>query len=110
MEQAWLFSPMATAVLRVREHMPDIDLFPVVMNGNNQSEFVTRNVKHGKFSYLVREGERDPQFDERGVIGFTDDAIPMAQRNPSIGMLPSELGQPFSCDDMQPGIQYLGLR
>jgi hypothetical protein len=109
MEQTWLFSPIATGVLCVREHMPDIDLFPVVVNGDNQSEFVT-DVKHGTFLYLVRERERDPQFDERGVVGFPDDAIPMAQRNPSIGMLPSELGQPFSRDDMQPRIWYLGLR
>ena len=101
---------MAPAVLRMGERMPDIDLFPVVVNGNNQSKFVPGDVEHGKFSRLVCSGECDPQFSERGVIRFPDDAIPMAQRNPRIRMLPSELDQPFSRDDMQTGTVYLDLR
>jgi len=83
------------------ERMPDIDLFPVVVNGNNQSISVPRDVEHGKFLHLVCGGKRNPQFGERGVIGFPDDGVPMIQRNPRIGMLPSELDQPFSRYDMQ---------
>ena len=85
------------------ERMPDIDLFPVVVNGDNQAVFVPSDIKHGKFFHLVCRGERDPQFRKSGVIGFPNDDIPMVQRNPRIGMLPSELGQPFSRDDMQTG-------
>jgi hypothetical protein len=59
------------------EHMPDIDLFTVVVNSNNQAIFVSPDVEHGKFSHLVCGGKRDPQFGERGIIGFTDDGMPM---------------------------------
>jgi hypothetical protein len=68
---------MAPAVLRMGEHMPDIDLFAVVVNGNNQPIFVPRDIEDGKFSHLVCGGERDPQFGERGIGGFTDGGIPM---------------------------------
>ena len=68
---------MAPAVLRMGEHMTDIDLFPVVVNGNNQAIFVSRDVEHGKLFHLVCRGERDPQFGERRIIGFTDNGIPM---------------------------------
>jgi hypothetical protein len=81
--------------------MPDIDLFPVVVNGNNQSKFVPRDVEHGKFLHLVCGRKRNRQFGERGVIGFPDDGIPVAQRNPGIGMLLSEIDQPFSRNNMQ---------
>jgi len=92
---------MAPAVLRMGEHVPYVDLFPVVMNGNNQSKFVPRYVEHGKFSHLVSGRKGNPQFGERSVIGFPDDGIPVAQRHPRIGMLPGKLDQPFSRDDMQ---------
>jgi hypothetical protein len=59
------------------EHMPDIDLFAVVVYGNEQAIFVPRDVEHGKFSYLVCGRERGLQFDERGIIGLTDDSVPM---------------------------------
>ena len=59
------------------EHMPDIDLFPVVVNSNYQAIFVPRDVEHGKFSHLVCGRERDPQFDKRGIIGFADNSIPV---------------------------------
>jgi|RhiMetdeSRZDD1v2_1073273.scaffolds.fasta_scaffold07100_1 hypothetical protein len=68
---------MAPTVLRMGKHMPDIDLFPVVMYGSNQAIFVPRDVEHGKFSYLVCGGERDPQFDKRGIVRFANDGIPM---------------------------------
>lgn len=68
---------MVPAVHRMREHVPDIDLFSVVVNRNNQAIFVPRDIEHGKFFHLVCGGERDPQFGERGIIGFTDDGIPM---------------------------------
>ena len=68
---------MVPTVLRMGKHMPDIDLFPVVVNGNNQAIFVPRDNEHGKLSYLVCGGERDPQFDIRGIIRFANDAIPM---------------------------------
>ena len=92
---------MTPAVLRMGEHMPDIDLSTVVVNGNKQSKFVPRDVEHGKFFHLVCGGKRNPQFGERGVIGFPDDGIPVAQRNLGIGMPPSEIDQPFSRNDMQ---------
>jgi hypothetical protein len=92
------------------EHMPDIDLFPVIVNGNYQAIFVSRDVEHGKVSYLVRRGKRDPQFGERGEICFVDDAIPMVQRNSRIGMLAGELDQPFSRNDMHTRLIYLDLR
>jgi hypothetical protein len=62
------------------EHTPDIDLFPVVVNGNNQAIFVSSDIKDGEFLYLVCGGERDPQFCKRGVIGFSYNGIPMVQR------------------------------
>jgi hypothetical protein len=49
------------------EHMMDIDLFPVVVNGNNQAIFVSRDVEHGKLFHLVCRRERDPQFGERRI-------------------------------------------
>ena len=91
---------MAPAVLRMGEHMPDIDLFPVVVNGNNQAIFVPSDIEHGKYFHLVCRGERDPQFRERGVISSPDYGIPLVQRNAGIGMLPSKLNQPFSRNDM----------
>jgi hypothetical protein len=57
------------------KHMPDVDLFPVVVNGDNQAIFVSRDVEHSKFFHLVRGGERDPQFGERGIMGFIDDGM-----------------------------------
>ena len=68
---------MAPTVLRMGKHMPDIDLFPVVVYRNNQAIFVPREVEHGKFSHLVCGGERDPQFDKRGIVRFANDGIPM---------------------------------
>lgn len=92
---------MALAILRMGEHVPNVDLFPVVVNGNNQSKFVPRYIEHGKFSHLVCGGKGNPQFGERRVIGFPNDGIPVVKRNPRIGMLPGELDQPFSRDNMQ---------
>jgi hypothetical protein len=83
------------------EHVPYIGLFPVVMNGNNQSKFVASYVEDGKFSHLVCGRKGNPQFGKRSVIGFADDGIPAAQRNPRIGMPAAKLDQPFSCNDMQ---------
>ncbi len=57
--------------------MPDIDLFPVVVNRSNQAIFITRDVEHGKFSYLVCGGKRDPQFHQRGIVRFANDGVPM---------------------------------
>jgi hypothetical protein len=82
---------MAPAVLRMGEHVPYVDLFAVVMNGNDQSKFVSRYVEHGKISHLVCGREGNPQVRKRGVIGFPDDAIPMVQRNPRVGMFPGKL-------------------
>jgi hypothetical protein len=59
------------------KHMTDIDLFPVVVNGNNQAILVPRDVEHGKLSYLVCGGERDPQLDKRRVVRFANDGVPM---------------------------------
>ena len=59
------------------EHMSDIDLLAVVVDGNDQAIFVSRDVEHSKLSYLVYRGECGPQFDERGIIGLTDDDVPM---------------------------------
>lgn len=92
---------MAPAVLRMGEHVPYVDLFAVVMNRNDQSKFVSRYVEHGKISHLVCGREGNPQFGKKGVIGFSDDAIPVVQRNPRIGMFPGKFDQPFSRDDMQ---------
>jgi hypothetical protein len=92
------------------KHMPDIDLFSVVVNGNNQAIFVSRDVEHGKLSYLVYEGKRDPQIDKRCVVRFANDGKPMVQRNPCIGMFASELDQPSSRDDMHTETGYLILR
>jgi hypothetical protein len=58
------------------KHMPDIDLFPVVVNSNYQAVFVSRDVEHGKFAHLVRGSERDPQFDKRGIVSFANNGIP----------------------------------
>jgi hypothetical protein len=68
---------MAPTVFRMGEHMPDIDLFAVVVYGNNQAIFVSRDVEHGKFSHLVCGGERGSQFDERSIISLANDGIPM---------------------------------
>jgi hypothetical protein len=92
------------------EHMPDIDLFPVKMNGDNQAIFISRDIENGKVFYLVRREKRDLQFRERGKIGFINDAIPMAQRNSRVGVLASELNQPFSRNDVHTRIIYLDLR
>jgi hypothetical protein len=92
------------------KHVPDIDLFSVVVNGNNQAIFVPRDVEHGKFSYLVCRGKCNPQFDKRRIVRFANDGIPMVQRNPRIGILPSELDQPSARDDMQTEAGYLDLR
>jgi hypothetical protein len=81
--------------------MPDIDLFPVVVNGNNQAIFVPSDIKDGEFLDLVCGGECDPQFCKRGVIGYPYDGIPLVQLNPCIGVFLSKLGQPLSCNDMQ---------
>jgi hypothetical protein len=101
---------MAPAVLSMGEYMPDIDLFPVVVNGNNQAIFVPSDIKHGKFLHLVCRGKRNPQFRERGVIGFPYDVIPMVQWNLRIGVPPSKLDQPFPCNDVQTKTYYLNLR
>src|SRR5207247_7733516 len=50
--QTWLFPPMAPTVLRMGKHMPDIDLFPVVMYGSNQAIFVPRDVEDRKSTRL----------------------------------------------------------
>lgn len=68
---------MAPTVLRMGKHMPDIDLFPVVVNGNNQAIVVPRDVEYGKLSYLVCGGERYPQFDKRGIVRFANDGVPI---------------------------------
>ena len=68
---------MTLTVLRMGKHMPDVDLLPIIMNGNNQAILVPRDVKHGKLSYLICGGERDPQVDKRGVVRFTNDGVPM---------------------------------
>lgn len=83
------------------EHVPYVNLLTVVMNRNDQSKFVSSYVEHGKICHLVCGRESHPQFGKRVVIGFSDDAIPVAQRNPGIGMFPRKLDQPLSRDNMQ---------
>ena len=63
-----------------------------------------------KFLTWSAEGNVILKFGERGEICFVDDAIPMVQRNSRIGMLASELDQPFSRNDMHTRLIYLDLR
>jgi hypothetical protein len=55
------------------KHVPNEDLSPVVNDGSNQAIFVPRDVEHGKFSYPVRRGKRDSQFDKRSIVRFAND-------------------------------------
>ena len=68
---------MTLTVLRMGKHMPDVDLLPIIVNGNNQAIFVPCDIEHRKLSYLVCGGERDPQLDKRGIVRFANDTIPM---------------------------------
>ena len=68
---------MVPIVLRMGKHMPDINLFSVVVNGSNQAIFVPPDIEHGKFSYLVCGGKCNPQFDKRRIVRFANDRIPM---------------------------------
>lgn len=69
---------MASAVLRMGEHMPDIDLFPVVVNGNNQPPFVLNT---GDWTLLPKIGEPNGEAREKGrgkylsVFGAGDQVI-----------------------------------
>lgn len=82
--------------------MPDIDLFPVVMNDNNQTIFVTSDIEHGKFIHQVGGGERDFQIGKRNIIGFPDYGVPLIQRALCIRMPPGKFDQPFPSDYMHP--------
>jgi hypothetical protein len=73
------------------EYVPYVDLFAVVMNSNDQSKFISRYVENRKMSHLVCGWEGNPELGKRGVIGFPDDAVPVIQRNPRIGMFPGKL-------------------
>ena len=92
---------MTLIVLRMGKHMPDIDLFPVIVNGNNQAIFVSCDIENRRFSDLICGGKRDPQLGKRGIVRFANDSIPTIQGNPCIGMRAGELNQSFSRDDMQ---------
>lgn len=86
------------------EHVPDIDLFPVVMNGSNQTIFVTSNIEHGKFPHQVGSGERDFQICKRSIISMPDYGVPLIQRALCIRMLLRKFDQPFPGDYMHQSI------
>ncbi len=96
--------PAASIVLSMSEYVPDVDLLPVVVNGCDQAELVASDVKDGEPIHLVCRRKRDPQSDERGVVGFPHHSEPMLQRGARRRVDPPEIHQPPSRDDVHRGM------
>ena len=82
------------------QHVPDVHLLSIVMNGNNQTVFIPSDVEDRELPHLVRGGKCDPQVGEGGIIGFPDNGKPVKQRGPRSRMFVREFDQPPSGDDM----------
>ena len=55
------------------QHVADVDLAPVEMDGGDQPVFVPTNVEHDEVSDSVRRGEGSPQgFKTRKVVPLHD--------------------------------------
>jgi hypothetical protein len=92
--------PGASVVFGVGEHVTDVHLLSVVMDGRYQPELVASDVKDCEPAHLIGRGERDPQTGEGGIVGLPNNGEPVIQWSPCIRMCPSELHQPLSRDDV----------
>jgi hypothetical protein len=101
-------SPGVSAVFGVCEHVPDVNLFPVVTDGHDQPELIAPDVKDGKSSHLIRGGEGHPQISEGRIVGLPNDGKPDVEWGSCVRMCPRKLHQPFSRNDVHTanGISY----
>jgi hypothetical protein len=84
----------------MREHMPDVDLLPVVMDGGDEPKLIASNIKDGEPAHLIRGWECDPQTGKGPIGGLSDDRKPVLQRSPRIRMNLCEFDQSPPRDDV----------
>jgi hypothetical protein len=78
--------PRVPVVFCVRQDVPDVQLLPIVMNGCDQSEFISPDVEDRKLIYLISRRKGPSQIDEGRIVGLTHDREPVLQRHSRVRM------------------------
>lgn len=61
------------------QHMADVNLVPIIMQGRDQSNFVPADVKDGKFSDLIGVRKDLPKSGKVREAAFADNPVPARQ-------------------------------
>ena len=59
-----LFLPFACVVLVMSQHVTDIKLVPIIMDGSDESNFVATDIEDGEFSHLISLRKDLAEFNE----------------------------------------------
>src|SRR5690348_13816933 len=85
--------PVAAIILCVSQHVANIDLVPIIVNGGDEAIFIAADVKNGEHANLISTGKSGTQVVEVREDFFGHRTIPSAEWVLSIWVFRPKLDQ-----------------
>ena len=85
--------PVAAIILRVGQHVANIDLVPVIGDGGDEPVFIAADMKDGEYANVISTRKGGAQVVEVGEDFFLHGGIPRAERILGVWVFRPELRQ-----------------